>query len=592
MKTIGNFGVANIRKSPTHLHRPRLLFYLFLLLLTQAFTRCANPVSPMGGPKDKLPPVILSCDPPSKSVHFSQKNIKIEFNEFIELKNAATEIFISPPMKKPLETRLRGKSLVLQFEDSLKPNTTYSLSFGNAITDLTEGNILKGFNYVLSTGAYVDSLSLQGTVISAFDHMPQKDIYVGIYFNNNDTIPFDSLPLRVPPDTITRTNDKGQFVFNNIQNKSCRIFAISDQNGDLVFNQPTEKIAYKDSLVNPFYIGKLPPDTLKRSDSLKKVDSIRQMRANYPNYQLLLFEQSDSVQHLVKSSFPEKGHAMLIFRFPVEHLQLKPLNFDSVASWYLPEYSSRHDTVNLWITRPETDSVRLKVTSYRQTIDTIELALPASDLGRKKGKQDKSERIFIQQPNPGSILNQFKNKLILTFSKPVIRFNPTGILLLLDKDTLKPVISFADSLHRRFRVDYPWQEEKAYRLLIPDSAFTGLGGISHDTIIMSFRTAAEKDYGNLIVSFNLPEYDGQYIVQLLNEKENIIYGQRIVTKNEKIRFDFMPPGKYKLKAIKDKNKNNRWDSGNYNKLLQPEDIYYVGKIVEIRANWDVEETWN
>ena len=574
------------------MQRTAIFFYLLLLIAIFLLIRCANPVSPQGGPIDTQPPKVIGCEPLSNSILFGKKNFRIDFNEFITLKNPVNEIYISPPLREPLDTRLRGKSLVVQFDDTLAANTTYSITFGNAITDLTENNILKGFNYVFSTGLYIDSLSLQGTLVSAFDHSPQKDVFIEIYIDNNDTITLDSLPFHLPPYYITKTDEKGQFVFNNLQNKKCKLFAIADQNSDLIFNQPSEKIAFLDSLVEPFYQEKVNSDTLANADSTKKTDSVKPVLPVYPTCQLFLFEQTDSIQRLVKSGFPVEGMALLIFRFPVEKLQITPLNFDSTAPWCMMEYSGKRDSVTLWITRQATDSITLKVVAEKQSPDTIELAFIKPEKKTKKEKADQADQLQITQPAKGFGFNQLKNQLILTWSYPLSRGDFNRVRLIEDKDTLQPSIEYADSLHRRIRVNHLWKEEKNYNLIFPDSTFYGLTGISQDTLIFNFRTKAEKDFGNLILTVNLPAFEGNYLVQLMNEKETVIYEQQTVSKPETIRFDFMPPGKYKIKAIKDRNLNGRWDSGNYKRMIQPEEVIYLPKVVEIRANWDVEETWN
>jgi hypothetical protein len=159
-------------------------------------------------------------------------------------------------------------------------------------------------------------------------------------------------------------------------------------------------------------------------------------------------------------------------------------------------------------------------------------------------------------------------------------------------DTLFPRIEFNDSLKRSIIIHHKWLEEKAYKLLIPDSIFFGIHNISHDSIRIEFRTRAEREFGNLILHMNIDERPGQYIVQLLDEKEATKYEEHVITQSGKIAFNFMPPGKYKIKAIIDRNKNRRWDTGNYKQGIQPEEVTYFNKTVEIRSNWDVEETWD
>ncbi len=597
------------------MQRPARLFSFFLIATTILLSGCANVVSPTGGPRDRTPPKVTACNPPLNTTWFKGSAFRIDFDEFVTLKNQATEVYISPPLKKPLDARLHGKSLVVKFNDDLDTNLTYSITFGNAIADLTEGNILKGFNYVFSTGGHVDTLSLMGNLVSAFDHKPQKDVFVELYLDNNDTIAFDSLPIKVPPYYITKTDEKGNYIFNNLQHNKFILFALADLNGDLIFNQSAEKIAFYDSLVTPYYITVKRADTAKKDTMLQKkqrrlpanvqeaelqrkadsahvADSINLIHQLYPSFPLFQFEESDSVQRLLKSTFPKEGYALFKFRFPVQQVRFVPLNFDSTASWCVEEYSKHRDSVTLWITRPQTDSLVLKIMTGQNVPDTVTLEVQKKSKPVKPGKKSMSEQLAIDNSARSFGLNQYKNKLLLTFSWPLIRWNFSKVLLIEEKDTLHPAIEFTDSLRRTIVVNHNWKEEKSYTILIPDSIFTGIGNISHDSLRLPFKTRAERDFGNLILSMNMDNRPGQYIVQLTNEKETGIYEEQIVNKSGKIHFDFLVPGVYKVKAIHDRNRNGRWDTGSYKKKLQPEEVIYFPKLIDIKANWDVEEDWN
>lgn len=597
------------------MQRSIILFYLFCISAALTLTRCANPVSPQGGPKDADPPEVVSCDPPNLTTKFKASSFRIEFNEFISLKNPVNEIFISPPQKSQLDTRLKGRSLVVKMEDSLAPNTTYAVTFGKAIIDLTEGNVLMGFSYVFSTGDYVDTLSLQGTLTTAFDHKPQKDVFIELYIDNNDTLAFDSLPVKVVPYYITKTDEQGNFMFHNLQNGKFKLFALADQNDDLIFNQLTEKIAFYDSLALPYYIPvpkadttrrdssetaveKLVPSLAKKTDSLHKIDSvhkadsIREYLRRYPSYSLFLFEETDSIQRIQKVANPMEGMVLLVFRYPVAGLRVVPLNFDSIAPWHLEEPSKNRDSVRLWITRPEADSLTAKIILGNEILDTISIEVSKRNLQVKSSKKEKPTRLGIVNSASGSGLNQHKNKLVLTFSSPLTRWDFKRVLLFTDKDTITPRVEFYDSVKRKIIINYPWEEEKSYKILVPDSVFFGFRDITHDTIRMEFKTKGERDLGNLIVSMNMENRPGQYIVQLLNDKESIVFEEHVITGSEKVHFNYMPPGKYKLKAINDRNMNRRWDTGNYRLNIQPEEVIYFAKPVDIRANWDVEESWD
>ena len=573
------------------------------------FARCANPVTPTGGPKDEKPPRVMECDPPNQSVRFRDRSIRIEFDEFVTLKNPVSEIFISPPLRHAPETRLRGRSLLIDIKDTLAPGTTYSITFGNALTDLTEGNILKGFNYVFSTGDYIDSLSMQGNVALAFDHRPQKDIFVELYLNNNDTLALDSLPLHVPPYYVTKSDADGRFRFNNLRDAPFRLIALGDQNGDLIFNQPAERIAFSDSLVRPFYERVAKKDTAV-ADSAKAgvaavTDTLKTVAAQSdsttvtqvavpppPVHSLLLFEEVDSVQRIRKVSAPSEGVALLAFRFPVRDLKVTPLNFDSVAPWQRTEFSRKSDSVWLWVTRPATDSLIARVTVGDKVLDTIRMQLNKPESDKKGSKKEQLKRLALQTPFSTAGLNQYKNKLKIKFSYPLSKWDFSRVLLIKGKDTLRPSVTFADSIRRSIFLDTKWEEDKNYRILIPDSTFVGINGLSQDTVRIDFKTRSERDFGSLVVNMKQENRPGRYIIQLLNEAETVIYEEHFIDGSGPVRFEFIPPGKYKLKAIHDRNGNGRWDTGNYRKLSQPETVIYFPKTLEIRGNWEVEETWN
>ncbi len=320
--------MSKISRDPIHYNvkSQKKNYFFFFLLLLFTFNRCANPVTPTGGPKDVQPPKAMKCDPPNFSTYFHAKEIKIEFSEFIQLKDANNQITISPPWLPNTDFKLRGKSIVITFNDSLRSNTTYSLNFGNSISDITENNVLRDYIYVFSTGSYVDSLSLEGQIIDALTLSPQKDVLAMLYVNDNDTIPFDSLPYKVKPYYLTRTNENGEFRLINLSGASFKIFALKDLNSDLMYNLPDEKIAFSDSLVKGFYSPPVIADTIKK-DSISLKDSLTIHPENKSLITLSLFQQYDSIQRIMKSNLIQDGQVGVYFRYPAKRPVFIPLNF-------------------------------------------------------------------------------------------------------------------------------------------------------------------------------------------------------------------------------------------------------------------------
>lgn len=567
-------------------------YFFFFLLLLFTFNRCANPVTPTGGPKDVQPPETVKCDPPNFSTYFHAKEIIIEFDEFIQLKDASNQITISPPWLPNTDFKLRGKSIIIDFNDSLRSNTTYSFNFGNSISDITENNVLHDFIYVFSTGSYVDSLSLEGQIIDAFTLSPQKDVLAMLYVNDNDTIPFDSLPYKVKPYYLTRTNEKGEFRLINLSGAPFKMFALKDLNSDFMYNLPDEKIAFADSLIKGVYYAPVIPDTIQK-DSLSLKDSLTIHPENKSLITLNLFQQYDSVQRIMKTNLIQDGQVGVYFRYPAKQPVFIPLNFTPSAEWNIEEMNRSHDTIILWLNNLSYDSLVLQVKDDGKIIDTVRLELVKK---REKNKSEKKEgiqskKLMMTTNIMGGYLIPFKKDLILTFSYPLTKYNFNSVSLVDGKDTVKPGIVLVDSVKRSVRLLHKWNEDKKYKVIIPDSTLYSINNLTNDSLIIDFKTRSARDYGSLKLTINFKGIPNQYIIQLLNEKDALIE-QRTLTSSGKIEFSYLSATKYKIKAISDRNRNNRWDTGDYLNKLQPEKVSFFPKTIEIRANWEVEEVWD
>ncbi|MCF8351302.1 MAG: Ig-like domain-containing protein, partial [Bacteroidales bacterium] len=307
--------------------------FTYLLLAVSVFylIGCANPVTPTGGPKDTDPPEVLASEPPNQSRNFSENRIEITFDEFVKLDQPNQNILISPPIEKNPDYRLRGKSLVTLFNEPLKDSTTYTIFFGNSIVDLTEGNPLKNYQFVFSTGEQIDSLSIRGQILDAFNLQPYKDVFVMLYVDNNDTIPYDSLPYYVKPYYVSKTNANGFFELNNLREMPYRIFALQDVNSNMIYDLPNEKIAFLDSLLVPEYYKAAIPDTTKADTSLndpesKTSDSLLPMYPDNVLYELFMFDEIDSTQKLLEAELAKKRMIRFVFKFETTLPQINILN--------------------------------------------------------------------------------------------------------------------------------------------------------------------------------------------------------------------------------------------------------------------------
>ncbi|MGA2823390.1 MAG: Ig-like domain-containing protein [Bacteroidales bacterium] len=559
--------------------------------------RCANPVTPEGGPKDVTPPKVIDCDPPALTTHFHKKDIRITFNKYLQMKDQHNQINIAPPLLPHTDIRLRGKSIFIKLADTLKSNTTYSINFGDAILDLTENNVLHDFTYTFSTGSYIDSLSLSGRVFNSFDQVPQKDVIAMLYIKENDTLPLDSLPFHVKPYYMAKTNENGDFTFRNLRDVPFLLFALKDMNGDYIFNLPNEKIAFCDSLAKGIYMKPPSHETLKKDSAAKrdtllpKKDTSLIKEKTAPGYTLMLFEESDSIQKILKADMINEDQVGIYYRFPPVKPEFIPLNIPDVPGWMIPEFNDAKDSVFLWLKNIGKDSLYLRLVDKGKTLDTARINLLKKSLKKKKTDKGAASLIKLKLSTnmPDGRLNQFKRDPLIIFSYPLSGQDLIRILLVDGKDTINPKLAFTDSVKRRLRVSHKWKEDRPYRLIIPDSVFRSINGHSNDSLVVSFRTHSLRDFGSIQMTISIKD-TSNYLIQLLDEKETVLE-RKIISASGKVKFDYLFPGKYRVKAIFDRNRNGRWDTGKFSRKIQPEKVQYFQKIIEVRANWDIDESW-
>lgn len=557
-----------------------------VVLSALAWVRCAHPVSPTGGPKDTTPPVFVKSVPEIYTVRFKEKKITIDFNEYIVLKNASKEIFTSPPMVVKPEYTVRGRSLVVEFQEELREDATYVIYFGNAITDLTEGNALKGFSYVFSTGDAVDSMMLAGKVMSAFDLKPAENVVVSVYAAGQDTMPLDSMPLKVPPLSAIRTGADGTFTLSNLPDRDFLLFALEDLNNNFFFDLPDEKIGFLDSLVRPEHVP-LAGDTAL-SDSSGGVSAVTAAKPE-KHYEILLFQQPDSTQRFLSAAFTAAGSIQLAYKLPPEGLSIRPLNFNSDTAWYLEEHNLPGDTLTLWPLEKERDTFRLLLELPSVMPDTVKVVRKKADGGSSRRKTVGVKNLEFRSSFRAGVLEPEKD-LVLTFSEPVIGFDLSLFNLASNGDTVPVTAHFTDSIQRRLIVPYIWEENRSYGLLIPDSVLTGLSGSMNSAISLNFRTKPLSDYGILMMDYFKQEDAPQYILELLGEKD-LLVRRDTLSESRQITYGHLKPGSYRIKAIHDRNQNGRWDSGNYRRGQLPERVTYLDKEITIRSNWEFQEEW-
>ncbi len=568
------------------------------MLLAFLLYHCANPVSPTGGPQDVKAPGVVSSSPENYALQFDKSRISITFDEFVKLKNPNQQVLISPPLEENPEYKLRGKTLIIDLQEELMTNTTYTIFFGNAIVDLTEENPLTNYLYAFSTGDYIDTLAIGGEVVNAFNLQPREDLFVMLFPPSVDTVPDDSIPMLTRPLYVAKTDINGQFQLRNLRDLPYQLFALNDVDNNYLFNQPNEEIAFLDSLIRPEIIEKPEPDTLPESDSLfAAADSIpadsavvQRMYDKY--YQLFMFQQVDSTQRLLEEDVFWPPKFRLNYAFPADDPKFTVINQDPGSDWKIEQLNRHRDSLTVWIKDMSLDSLEISVADGDTILDTLMIAfgrLKEQD-SRPKGRKDEQtvKRINIRTNASGSKIELGK-PFRLIMGNPLQSWDFTTTRFIAGEDTMTgaPFMPY-DSIGLIFELDYELEEATNYEFLFPDSSFYSIYDLTNDSLEAAFTTGEIRAYGKLILKLEPGEHP--YIIQLLNEKERILQ-EHYITEAQTLELDFLKPGMYLLKAIQDKWRNRSWDTGIYTEKRQPENVFYFPAEIQVRANWDIEETW-
>lgn len=539
-----------------YIHKPRIskrsARWFFISGIALFITACAQIVTPTGGPRDVKPPQVMKSIPQNNSTQFlTGAQIKITFDEYMEITNASEKVMISPPLKSAPTYKVSGKTLIIAFNDTLKPNATYSLFFDNCIRDITENNPIPSLEYNFSTGSAIDSGVVSGTVIDAFTLKPEKQVYVLLYPQDIDT-----LPMTQKPYYLTKTNDLGVFAFTHIHDGKYKLFALNDKNANLLFDQFTERIGFFPSMV----------ETGKSK-----------------NLDIKMFSQADTAQHILKKTVPGRGKLMIAFKKEAPDVNFR-LQKGDFKDRFICEFSHQKDTVYLYDKYLLPDTVTLYI-SDRQLLDTFVVS-PSVErkLFRKFGES--TTRISLTV----SGAKERYSPLMLVLNTPVKNIsNQKMKLYKLERDTVEIAYNlvFADSVRKKIIVDFKKEEQQTYLLKIPDSTFWGYNQLTNDSLKGQFTILTENDYGNLLV--HLDNIKGKLmIVQLVNEQNEVV-NEQFLNGSKDISWANLSPGTYQLRAIMDENRNNKWDSGDYFNKQLPEKIVIFATPIQIRAKWDIEE---
>lgn len=514
---------------------------------------CAQIVPLTGGDKDINPPKEIESTPTNGSINFFEKTITIEFDEYIKLTNVTSQLIVSPLMETPPEILVKGKKLVIKLKSELTTNTTYSLNFGNSITDITENNVFPNYKYVFSTGTYIDSLSYSGTIVNSFDLSEKENIYVLLYDQFGDSVPYKELPRYV-----ALTDKEGVFSITNIAHDTYNFFAINDINGNYLFDLPNEEIGFKNEKI-----------TLDSSSS----DNI-----------IYIFEEESDLQFLDKIEHKKYGKIDVRFNVPTKDLKITPLNKlfnEELENWSINENNKTGDSLTIWLwpnAVKDLEHLELEFKDGNEIIDTIEI-----DMIDKSEFKDTSFQIIT---NISGSFDLAKN-IILTINRPFVKYQTDSIKLFEDS-VLVTTSYFEDIGLRKFELAYDFKENTNYQLFIPPGTFTDMLDLKNDTLKIDFKTKSESDYGVINLDIN-PNFSSNYIVQLF--KNHKLIKESHYKEAIKTNYKYLLPGSYELKLIIDSNGDEKWSTGIYLDGLQPEKVIYYEKEIKIRANWDNDIIW-
>lgn len=584
----------------------RLFFYIVAAILLFS---CAHPVSPGGGAKDKDAPIVLGTSPENGSANFKKNRFTIEFDEFVELKDAQNQILISPPLQKNPDYKLKGKALQVKFNEELKMNTTYSVYFGDAIVDITEGNPTSNYTYIFSTGAYTDSLSLQGVVMDAFTLEPVSGSYVMLYKDDNDTISLDSMPLLVRPYYLSKTDDLGRYRFSGLGYDKYLLFAIVDMNSSLSFDLPNEQIGFIDSLISPAYINKPIVDTTLVdsvfSDTIAQIvsdtiinvhDSLAEAEDKFfsdeiKTYTTLLFTERQKKLKLLSYKLIRDNTLQFIFNLPAKDVQINQLSIADRELWYYSATSKEKDTVTWYMKDMGLDTLSVLIKQDSDTLELLEIRLEKPNMrpNRRKEKEEKKPLLYESIP---------KNKKLLPGQNPGIKFfQPiesisldSSVFINVEDTIINPEFVFLDSLKMKIGFKINNVEDSKYKILIPDSAIYGWNGNANNEIKLSFSSIKLSEYGQLSMKITNSSNEN-LLIQLLVDEDKVLKQDEVLNDTVLV-YKYLNPVNYGFKVIFDENGNGKWDVGEYSTKKQAERVEFYNKTIEVRANWEIEEEWN
>lgn len=570
------------------------LKYITGILLLVLMVSCANrSAGPTGGPKDSIPPVVLRSVPLNGAVNYTKKEILVYFDENITLDKVNENFIISPPQKTQPIVRANAKVLSVTIEDELIDSTTYSLFFGNAIVDLNEKNPLENYQFAFSTGNEIDTLQVSGKLFDAATLDPVAGIFVGLHASMSDSAVYNDKFVRV-----TKTDVEGRFTIKNIKAGRYRIYALGDTNRDFTYQAGEAVAFYRDTIVPEIRVVQRQDTLWKDSVTIDTVKITRSVSYHPDTLMLSLFKENKKRQYLVKSERRNMHSFSMIFNRAQDSLPvLRPLNFDSTARLLL-QANATLDSLNWWIADSliySKDSLLVQV-NYLKT-DSLFNLIPQTDTLTLAYRRPPAPRTAPPPPvlnftsNIASSFDIYKD-IILKFEQPVLTADTSLIRLQQKVDSIIIPIAYSlqklDSAGLQYKLKYKWKGGESYEIETDSAAFLSIYSVPAKAWKNSFKVKATEDYATL--KMTMEPYDSLVVLQLIDSKEAVIRQQAAVAKGNV--FEYLTPGEFFVKLFVDENQNGVWDTGDVLLRRFPEPVYYYSKKLSLKANWELEESWD
>lgn len=583
---------------------------------------CARMGSPDGGWYDETPPRVIGANPAEGAVNVKAKQFYVDFNEFIKIENASENVIVSPPQTEAPEIKSQGKRISIKLVDSLKANTTYTIDFSSSISDNNEGNPLGNYTYTFSTGDRIDTLEVAGYVINAENLEPVKGILVGLYDNLSDSA-FYKLPML----RVARTDSRGHFIVRGVAPGRYHIFALQDQDGDYRYGQRSEMMGFSDQIIEPTFKDNIRQDTLwKDSLRIMSIDRVHYTHFLPDDVCLRVFNATISTRYLLKSERPDPRYLLLNYSYPDSVLPtIKGLNFDATDAFLIERPVAGKDSLLYWLRDTalvNQDTLRLSVTTsitdtlgvLRQQTDTLEFLSKVSYARRLKEQQKKIEEWQKDQEKKKKRGEPYDSimppeALALKF-EPSQSLDPDQNITITSPTPLEPVDTAMIHLYSHQQNDSLWYKEPydlrrlsdmtyvlraswrpdmEYSLETDSAAFRDIYGTVTKAQKMGLKVPGNDTYASLLITIN--GMSGKHLlVNLLDKSGNVVKTDTV--DNGQAEFYYLKEGDYYASLIVDANHNGKWDTGDYDLRLQPEQVYFYPEKITCKAKWDMTVSWN